>query len=61
MNKAGILRRLHEMVDQLESVPDGWFLEGIYPMHKVTFVRKGDGEGERITLVVGITDRDQEP
>lgn len=56
MEKAEVMRRLHEMVDQLESVPADWFLEGVYPLHKVTFVAKDNGE--RVTLVVGVADRD---
>lgn len=52
MTRDQIINRLHEMVRELESVPEDWFLEGIYPLHKVTFARR-DG-GPSITLVVGV-------
>lgn len=52
MNRSEILRRLHDMVQQLESVPEQWFLEGIYPLHKVTLVNKETDE--RFVLVVGV-------
>lgn len=54
MTKSDVMRRLHEMVEQLSSIPDSWFEEGVYPLHKVTFAR--DDSGERITLVVGVSD-----
>lgn len=58
MTRAEIMRRLHEMVDQLATVPESWFEEGIYPLHKATFARK-DGGDERITLIVGVADHDE--
>lgn len=68
MTRSEIMRRLHDMVQQLESVPDDWFDEGIYPLHKVTFARGAprggggiwrDGD-EAITLVVGV-ERPEQP
>lgn len=53
MTRSEIIRRLHDMVDQLEKVPEDWFDEGVYPLHKVTFARR-DGGNERLTLVVGV-------
>lgn len=52
MTRSEMIRRLHEMVQQLADVPEDWFDEGIYPLHKVTFVRKDTGAA--ITLVVGV-------
>lgn len=57
MIRAAIMRRLHEMVDQLEIVPEAWFEEGIYPLHKVTLVDKESGK--RITLVVGVEEGEE--
>lgn len=51
MPRAEVIRRLHLMVDQLETVPEDWFLEGIYPLHKVTFVDSTNDEA--VTLIVG--------
>lgn len=57
MTRIEVIRRLHQMVDQLWTVPEDWFLEGIYPLHKTTFVAKEGGE--RITLIVGVADHDE--
>lgn len=53
MTRSEIIRRLHEMVDELERVPEDFFRDGLYPMHTRTF-RRHDDEDWSITLVVGI-------
>lgn len=53
ITKTELIRRLHLMVDQLETFPEDWLAEGVYPLHAVTLVSKEDHE-KRITLVVGI-------
>lgn len=58
MTRDAIINRLHRMVRELETIPEDWFLEGNYPLHKVTFARR-DG-GPSITLVVGVEPAEDE-
>jgi len=57
--KRALIKKLHDMVDELANMPDWVWKEGsVFPTLRVTLERADRMGDDAVTLVVGIEDAD---